>query len=382
MTEKQTPEAKDIQTSGGNYCERIERHYISAETVNIYETAPNPSASSTNNRKVTASQKQLAFAIAGSFDEVDHGKLKAILALLQKISGDATIEIIRVEEGSIRIILNGSDEGLERIKQLFESGELTEVLGTPVEYVDLTELDEKSCLIRDIVQNGASSQNLSNADLTGANLSDADLSNTDLTDANLTGADLSNTIMNEVLGISIEEDIHSVVKETSSDESHVFLDNTFLRIEEFINQINRDYDGVNVRNNGTLILTYTSSSFFLSFSETALEEFIRLRVILALRLGLNLSVEPSTASFLLPTDIPDLRFFKAAIKREDEQVIALNESDEEYVEITLKGSWVTSTLTNEDEGIFVTSVSKDVGLRLSDLWLGNQEEIQVLTQRK
>lgn len=162
MTEQQTPEARDVKTEGGNYNEQIGKHYIHAQTVHIYETAPNPSVPSTNNGKVTASQKQLAFAIAGSFDEVDHAKLKAIVALLQKISGDATIEIIRVEEGSIRIILNGSDKGLERIKELVESGELTEVLGTSVKYAQFvdgktsdniknTELDDKFRLIQEII---------------------------------------------------------------------------------------------------------------------------------------------------------------------------------------------------------------------------------------
>ncbi|NJM23972.1 MAG: hypothetical protein HC907_38035 [Richelia sp. SM1_7_0] len=99
------------------------------------------SDTSTNNGKVVIDKKQLAFAIAGSIDEIDQVKLKAILALLKKISGDASIEIIRVEEGSIRLILEGSEEGLERIKEVFESGELTEVLGDAVEYVQFVDND-------------------------------------------------------------------------------------------------------------------------------------------------------------------------------------------------------------------------------------------------
>lgn len=180
MTEKQTPEMRDITTSGGNYCERVERHHIVAETVNIYETAPNSTAPSINNGKVTASQKQLAFAIAGSIKDVDQAKLKAILALLQKISGDATIEIIRVEEGSIRIILNGSDEGLERINELVESGELTEVLGTSVEYaqfvdreslgdIEETELNNKSRLFPETISQEVRGLNLSVLELEDIN---------------------------------------------------------------------------------------------------------------------------------------------------------------------------------------------------------------------
>lgn len=42
ITEAQTPEVRDVNTSGGNYNESIGKHYIHANTVNIYETATNP----------------------------------------------------------------------------------------------------------------------------------------------------------------------------------------------------------------------------------------------------------------------------------------------------------------------------------------------------
>lgn len=98
----------------------------------------------TENKEIV-DKKQLAFAIAGTVDEIDQTKLKAILALLQDISGDASMKIIRVESGSIKLILSGSDEGLEKIKELFESGELTEIMGETVEYVRFIDeiLDKK-----------------------------------------------------------------------------------------------------------------------------------------------------------------------------------------------------------------------------------------------
>jgi len=91
----------------------------------------------TNLKKKTAStdEKRGAYAIAGTFDKDDAPKLRAILTLLQKISGDASIEIVDIEEGSIRLILEGSTEGLEKLEALFKSGELTEVEGIPVEDV-------------------------------------------------------------------------------------------------------------------------------------------------------------------------------------------------------------------------------------------------------
>ncbi|NER25433.1 MAG: hypothetical protein F6J96_33010 [Symploca sp. SIO1C2] len=45
------------------------------------------------------------------------------------------MEIVDIEEGSIKLILEGTTEGLEQIEALFKSGELTEVEGLPVEDV-------------------------------------------------------------------------------------------------------------------------------------------------------------------------------------------------------------------------------------------------------
>ncbi|NES17932.1 MAG: hypothetical protein F6K41_03175 [Symploca sp. SIO3E6] len=87
------------------------------------------------NEEQILSEDKLVFAIAGSIDKADEAKLKAIVGLLQQISGDTSIEIVNKEKGSIRLILQGSEAGLSRLKELYESGELTEVLGTPVEDV-------------------------------------------------------------------------------------------------------------------------------------------------------------------------------------------------------------------------------------------------------
>ena len=107
-------------------------------------------------------KKRLAFAIAGSIEEVDQDKLEAIVALLRKITGDTSIEIVGKEKGSIKLILEGSQEGLEKLKALFDSGELTKVDDIPVEYVlfldteksdddEKIETDEESRLVEKIV---------------------------------------------------------------------------------------------------------------------------------------------------------------------------------------------------------------------------------------
>jgi len=83
----------------------------------------------------TTDEDKLAYAIAGSVSKVDIPKLKAIVALLQKITGDTSIEIVDIEQGSIKLILEGSQQSLEQLEALFKAGQLTEVLGILVQDV-------------------------------------------------------------------------------------------------------------------------------------------------------------------------------------------------------------------------------------------------------
>ncbi|MBD0385300.1 MAG: hypothetical protein ICV54_01890, partial [Nostoc sp. C3-bin3] len=88
-----------------------------------------------------------------------------------------------------------------------------------------------------------------------------------------------------------------------------------------------------------LKLTYTESSFYLECLTLSLEEWVAQRVILALRVGQSFCIEPSTASFLLPVDLPGVEVLKAEVKKDDREIIALSACDAEYMEVTLRGSW-------------------------------------------
>jgi hypothetical protein len=122
-----------------------------------------------------------------------------------------------------------------------------------------------------------------------------------------------------------------------------------------------------------LKLTYTENGFYLERLAQSLEEWVTARVVLALRVGTSFCVEPSTASFLLPADMPQLRHLER--HREGEDAISLSFCDAEYVEVTLKGTWMTSD-TNGAEGVFVTSLSYAVEFFLIKLW----EESQIRTR--
>jgi hypothetical protein len=114
-----------------------------------------------------------------------------------------------------------------------------------------------------------------------------------------------------------------------------------------------------------LKLTYTENGFYLERLAQPLEEWVTARVILALRAGTSLCVEPSTASFLLPVDMPQLRHLER--HQEGEDAIALSICDTDYVEVSLQGTWMTSDSDGET-GVFVTSMSYNVEFFLLKLW--------------
>jgi uncharacterized protein YjbI with pentapeptide repeats len=114
---------------------------------------------------------------------------------LREIAGD-TIKITDIKEGSIRLTVEGSQEDIDRLVSRIKSGELKEVSGFPVADVQIlsesseddesNELNNKWHLVREIVTQGIIHRNLS-----GVDLSDADLSGANLRSAYLRGADLS-----------------------------------------------------------------------------------------------------------------------------------------------------------------------------------------------
>ncbi|MDJ0674225.1 MAG: pentapeptide repeat-containing protein [Calothrix sp. MO_167.B42] len=138
-------------------------------------------------------------------------KVQNLVKELEKtVSEHTNLELRDVKEGCVRLILSGTQEDLKRLEELFNSGQLIEVQGIPIENIqliargkDLSNIDLSNANLSDADLRGA---NLSNANLSGANLSDSrlsravltgvDLSNANLSDADLGDADLSNANLN------------------------------------------------------------------------------------------------------------------------------------------------------------------------------------------
>jgi RNA polymerase sigma factor (TIGR02999 family) len=68
---------------------------------------------------------KLMLVLTGTIDEINKPLARAIEAHLRKISGDATLTLIRIDKGSILLTVGGTEDGLSRILQLFERGELS-----------------------------------------------------------------------------------------------------------------------------------------------------------------------------------------------------------------------------------------------------------------
>ena len=109
--------------------------------------------------------QDLEFIIGGKIDKKQCQKLSTIVCLLQKITGDTTINTNYLDEGNIRLILRGSEQGLQKLQELFDLGQLEDLLNqlkseeTPqifiknVQFTKKSKIKQKSQLIKDIRNN-------------------------------------------------------------------------------------------------------------------------------------------------------------------------------------------------------------------------------------
>jgi hypothetical protein len=107
--------------------------------------------------------------------------------------------------------------------------------------------------------------------------------------------------------------------------------------------------------------------------EDAPEQLVTLRVMLAMRVGESICIEPSTAAFLLPVDLIGISLLEETAIRERDAIaqhrrsrISLCIADADFVEVTLEGTWI-STDVEAENGLFVTRLSDRTELLLCKL---------------
>jgi len=163
-----------------------------------------------NNKPQTQqSNKVLELVIEVGIDDLTPEKIDKINNLIQKIARDNTIKPIMKLKGSIRLFLEGSEDGLQRLADLHQSGELQallnelksddipEIIVTKAEFTTDAKVIEKAELIKAIREGTIDKTTLQQVDLSGADLRGAALIGAFLSGANLKEANLSGAILKE-----------------------------------------------------------------------------------------------------------------------------------------------------------------------------------------
>ncbi|GBE74065.1 hypothetical protein myaer87_12920 [Microcystis aeruginosa NIES-87] len=157
------------------------------------------------------SDRVLELVIEVGIDELTPENNDKIISFLQKIARDETIKPIMKLKGSIRLFLEGSEDGLQRLADLHQSGELQallnelksddipEIVVKKAEFTTDAKVIEKAELIKAIREGTSDKKTLQQVDLSGADLSGANLSGANLSEANLSGAILREAILREAI---------------------------------------------------------------------------------------------------------------------------------------------------------------------------------------
>lgn len=134
-----------------------------------------------------------------------------------------------------------------------------------------------------------------------------------------------------------------------------------------------------------LKLTYTEYGLHLEYAAAPLEVLVAQRVILAMRTGQRLHIEPGTASFLLSVHAPGLAELRRSQK--DQRCCTLQQEhcsdvtiipvDDEFVEVTVEGIWMAETADAED-GVFVTALMPQTEFLVMKLWEATQTQVTFL----
>ncbi|MEC4805155.1 MAG: hypothetical protein SAJ72_12935 [Jaaginema sp. PMC 1080.18] len=99
----------------------------------------------------------------------------------------------------------------------------------------------------------------------------------------------------------------------------------------------------------------------------AVEDWVSGRVVLAVRAATPIYVEPMTASFLLPIDVPYLSDLQALAQGEMADLLDIVPCDEDCVELCLNGTWIAES-PEAEEGVFVTTMNHRVEFFLFKVW--------------
>lgn len=121
-----------------NLCARYPDATANGATAIRKNDASRHIATQTQPSKATANGEcsvRYFLVLTGTIDEIDEPKLRALVSHIRKLSGDADLTLEAIKSGSIILHFCGTAEGLEHLREAFQSGRLREILGYPLERI-------------------------------------------------------------------------------------------------------------------------------------------------------------------------------------------------------------------------------------------------------
>jgi hypothetical protein len=122
-----------------------------------------------------------------------------------------------------------------------------------------------------------------------------------------------------------------------------------------------------------LKLTYTSTGVTLERSVEPFEAAIRQRVLLGMRMGEPVGLEPTSVSLLVSHSLPDLKGLMAVIVQTPSNALELIQKGTAQVEMRLKGYWLSQS-ENPGEGIFLMNVEPVLEGYLVNIWQSSHQD--------
>jgi hypothetical protein len=122
-----------------------------------------------------------------------------------------------------------------------------------------------------------------------------------------------------------------------------------------------------------LKLAYTETDLHIERLTIPVEKWISQRVLLAIRVGSSVSVEPMNAAFGLATNLDGWHDLEHLIGQEANEMVALSVCDADTIEIGLEGYWLSSNAPS-DEGLFVTHLPTAIETRIVEIWQASRQK--------
>lgn len=96
-------------------------------------------------QQIEPTGSELKIVLEGNLEDISQADLAILVNRLRKLSGDASLEIVHVEQGSIVLRLSGSEDGFRVIRHLWETGQISSLIGLPVEAIEFETESSETC---------------------------------------------------------------------------------------------------------------------------------------------------------------------------------------------------------------------------------------------